>query len=362
MGALAACAAHVIAAVGAQVHLDPGEGGPSVAGAAPAAVVDDGGHRRAAQVGIGPPGHPAQPGSGQDLVAHHRRDRVAGQTEHRGGADPAEGKRLGRADGHLHPVHGADPVQDHLDQVEVAHAHAAAGQHGVAAGRALREAPFDLGLVVGCDAEVHGREPVPAQQGHQGAPVGVADLAREQRPASFDQLIAGGEHADDGSRHHGHLFPAHTAQHADVAGTEHGAGGEDLLTGRHVLTSPPHVDARRGRGGHPDLVALAAGGLDDGHGVGSLGERGARHDAQRLAGPDRGAGRLPGGQGADHRQPGGLGRAGRGHVRGPHRVAVHGRIGERRHVLGRGHRLGQHQPDGVTDLHHPGRFGRARRR
>ncbi len=40
------------------------------------------------------------------------------------GADQAEGERLGRADGHLHPVHVADPVQDHLDQVEVAHAHA----------------------------------------------------------------------------------------------------------------------------------------------------------------------------------------------------------------------------------------------
>ena len=42
--------------------------------------------------------------------------------------------------------------------------------------------------------------------------------------------------------------------------------------------------------------------------------------------------------------------AGAGHISGPHRVAVHRRVGERRHVLGRGHRLGQDQAQGVVDV------------
>ena len=53
----------------------------------------------------GRPAMPAQPGPGQHLVAHHRRNRVAGQPEHRRVAHQPEGERLGRADGDLHPVH-----------------------------------------------------------------------------------------------------------------------------------------------------------------------------------------------------------------------------------------------------------------
>src|SRR3546814_17947630 len=45
----------------------------------------------------------------------HRRHRVAGQAEHRRAPVPhqAEGERLGRLDGDLHPAHLADPVEHH---------------------------------------------------------------------------------------------------------------------------------------------------------------------------------------------------------------------------------------------------------
>ncbi len=54
--------------------------------------------------------------------------------------DGPEGEGLGRPDGHLHPAHVAHPVEHHLDVVEVAHAHAAAGEEGVAGADAVREA------------------------------------------------------------------------------------------------------------------------------------------------------------------------------------------------------------------------------
>ena len=99
------------------------------------------------------------------------------------------------------------------------------------------------------DPQVHRHEPVPAQQRHQRAPVGVADLAREQRTASFDQLVTGREHTDDGGRHDRHSFPSDTAQHAEVAGAEDGPRREHLLAGGHVLARPAHVLAGCG-GGH----------------------------------------------------------------------------------------------------------------
>ena len=189
----------------------------------------------------------------------------------------------------------------------------------------------------------------------QRAPVGVADLAREQRPAPLDQLVAGGEHADDGSRHDGHLFPADTAQHAEVAGTEDGAGGEDLLAGRQVLAGRA-ARARPAAAGadtqtwSPSLrvvSTMATASAPSGKGAPVM---------MRSAspGPTGRAGACPAA-----RVPITVNRAGWsalavGHVGGPHRVAVHGRVGERRHVLGRGHRLGQHQPDGVADLRPPG--------
>ena len=52
--------------------------------------------------------------------------------------DGAEGQRLGRLDGDLHPPHVADPVEHDLHEVEVAHAHAAAGEQRVARRRRPR--------------------------------------------------------------------------------------------------------------------------------------------------------------------------------------------------------------------------------
>ena len=86
---------------------------------------------------LGVAGHPAQGRAGQQLEAHHRRHGVAGEPEHRRAVDEPEGERLGRADGDLHPAHVADAVEHDLHEVDVAHRHAAAGEHGVAVDGAL---------------------------------------------------------------------------------------------------------------------------------------------------------------------------------------------------------------------------------
>ena len=67
-------------------------------------------------------------------------------------------------------------------------------------------------------------------------------------------------------------------------------------------------------------------------------------------GPTEASGALPGGQGADDPQAGRTVGAGAGDVGRPHRVAVHRRVGERRHVVRRGHRLGQHQAEGLVEV------------
>ena len=141
---------------------------------------------------LGVPGHPAQGGAGQQLEAHHRRHRVAGQAEHRRAVDQPEGEGLGRPDGDLHPAHVADAVEHDLHEVDVAHRHAAAGEHRVAASRRPRwMAVGDGGLVVADQAEVDGLPALLRDEREERGAVRVADLPGRERLAGLDQLVAG---------------------------------------------------------------------------------------------------------------------------------------------------------------------------
>ena len=101
-------------------------------------------------------------GPGEELEADHRRHGVAGQAEHRRGslADDPERERLGRADRDLHPPHVADAVEHDLHEVDVAHRHAPAREHGVAGRGAVRDGGGDGRLVVADQAEVDGQPAV----------------------------------------------------------------------------------------------------------------------------------------------------------------------------------------------------------
>ena len=112
----------------------------------------------------------------------------------------AEGERLGRLDRDLQPVHVGDPAEDRLDHVVVAHAHAAAGDDGVVAGRGVAQHGLELGLVVGHDAAGVDDAAGGGQQRRQHGRVALPDLARAQRATVGDELVAGRQHGDPSRR------------------------------------------------------------------------------------------------------------------------------------------------------------------
>ena len=97
--------------------------------------------------------------------------------------------------------------------------------------------------------------------------------------------------------------------------------------GLHVAPRGPYVLGRF-RLLDDDVIAVDACALDHHDRVGAVGHRRAGHDANRLAGPDCDRRRPARGQLTDHTQA--TRRVGRAH-----RVPVHARVREGRHLLGR---------------------------
>ena len=178
-----------------------------------------------------------------------------------------------------------------------------------------------------------GSQPASASTREQHRTVRVADLARRERPG-LDQLVAGREHADPRPR----VAPAprstsRLASTPRCAGVSTVPGLEHPLARLEVAARGPHVVAgARGRDDRDPSSPSAFGALDHHDRVGAVGHRRAGHDADRLA-RRRPAivGARPAGELADdaQRDRGRVGRA-RG-VGGPHRVAVHRGVRERRH-------------------------------
>ena len=118
---------------------------------------------------------------------------------------------------------------------------------------------------------------------------------------------------------------------------------EHRLAGAHVLARVAHVGAGGDRDAHVDVVARLGGVLDPHHRVGAVRHRRAGHDADAPcpARPAALATEPAPTVSSTRRRTGALG-ARRRDVGAAHRVAVHGRVAERRHVARRLDRLGQH--------------------
>ena len=154
-------------------------------------------------------------------------------------------------------------------------------------------------------------------------------------PARRHELVAGGQHARPGAGARRDLGAADAGQHPEVGRAEHRAGGEDRVAGAHVVAAPrTAVPAATSSVSSTRVRAGRAAPLDHDHGVGTGGHRRAGHDPDRLARADRPVGGRPA---ITWPRPGAgpAGRAGAGGVGGPHGEAVHGRVGEGRHRLGR---------------------------
>ena len=102
-----------------------------------------------------------------------------------------------------------DAIEDHLDEVEVAHAHPTAGDQGVAPQRRRHAAPRDGGLVVGDETEVDDVEPAHRHQ-TSAAPDdwsrGSGPAARGRPPSTssspVDRTPTTGRRTDDRRRRH----------------------------------------------------------------------------------------------------------------------------------------------------------------
>ena len=112
-----------------------------------------------------------------------------------------------------------------------------------------------------------------------------------------------------------------------VPAVEHDVAGLDVATRGAGCGRPRSA----GTAMSTPSVTVALGALDHHDRVGAVGHRRAGHDPDRLARPDRHRRRVPGREVAHDAQP--HRRVGRraGGVGGPHRVAVHRGVGERRH-------------------------------
>ena len=137
------------------------------------------------------------------------------------------------------------------------------------------------------------------------------------------------------------------------AGPEQRPGREHRRAGDQVAARRPHMVAGRGDGPHQHAVAVAGGAFHHHDRVGAGRDRRAGHDPDRLARPDRPVGRPAGGQVAHHPQPHRRLEGRADGVGGLQRVAVHGRVGERRDRLLAADLLGQRQPvrGGERDRH-----------
>ena len=208
-------------------------------------------------------------------------------------------------------------------------------------------------LIVGRNTVEHGLGAGIERLGHQRRGVGIANLTARRYLTRCDQFRAQRDDAHTWDSVHLHARVSGACQQAgarrshNLTSTHHDFAGMGLLGGRaNVL---PHLGRRR-KPHTRALVAVTVEHIDDlvlHHGIGTLGHRRARHDADRLARADCVPKHMTRGLMSDnierHRR---LARCLR-QVRRAHGISVHSAVGKRRDV-DIGHRvLGQGKTGGL---------------
>ncbi len=160
---------------------------------------------------------------------------------------------------------------------------APAGQDHVEGGRGIAQDGLHALRVVRQGRPRHRGVAQLAQARHQQVAIGVIDLARAQRHARLNQLVACGEHRHGGPREHGKLGATDGRRQPDPRGGEHAAGPQHDLSRTHVLACPAHEAAGRGHRIEVDDAVLLAGQLAHQDRVGAGRQRRARGDAHAFA-------------------------------------------------------------------------------
>jgi hypothetical protein len=234
-------------------------------------------------------GQPAEAGSGEELKAHHGRDRIAGKPEHRhlGASQDAEGEGFGRFDRHLHRAHapGSQTLQRELHQITISHADPAADHQSIAVAGAASDRRGDHPHVVTDDPEVDRLASGHGHLGHQEVAVGVPDPGRAQGIGAVVELVPGGQHPDPGSGTHADPFASQAGQDPDVRRPDHRSRRQHLDARGDVLAGVPDVGAPRGwvLDDHRVPSGVEPGVLEHADGVGPGGNRRPGHDPDRFA-------------------------------------------------------------------------------
>ena len=213
--------------------------------------------RRRDGVGSDPPPALGQPledlDGGRDVEVEGResRHRVAGQAKkHDRPIASHDGRKRARLAGfhaNLAEMHRADPLQDALDEVLVAHAHAPGRYEHI---RTLRNRIFDGALDdrfrVPRDAHIDRGSPHLCHRGEQHRPVGVSNLPERQRlDHRLLDLVA---RAHDGHTRpciHGDVDRPDRGQHGDLGRANHGPRLEHAFSRGHIRPNLPNVLRRR---------------------------------------------------------------------------------------------------------------------
>ena len=158
--------------------------------------------------------------------------------------------------------------------------------------------------------------------------VRVADLPARDGRVDVDDLVARRKDRDARALEHAdHRFP-HRREEPDLRRAHDRPACQDRLSFSQVLAGLADREALGGRGRDRHDVASVVGVLDAHDGVRAVGHRRAGHDPHRLSSSDRAVRKATRCDLPDDPQ---LRRRAR-HVVSTHRVAVHRRVAERRHV------------------------------
>ena len=230
-----------------------------------------------------------------------------------------------------------------LDQVIFSHRDSTAGDNRVGVRCGLTENRAEQSGIVGHYSEIEHIDPQFGENRGQHRPVRIVDATRaERRRVRRRQFVTGGEHGHHRPPHHYRFAHADRRQQPEMHRVEPGTGAQNGAALLDVASGASNVISRRRRcqqGHMPVLRALRI--LNDHHRIGAVGHRSTGHDLDSSPWSHRRLGNAARRHILQHHQR----HRRRHHVCGPHRKAVHGRVGKGWHGMWRHDLFGQNQTE-----------------
>ena len=270
-----------------------------------------------------PSGQTGQKGSGENQEAHHPGHRIAGQPDERRCSHLTKGDGASRTNGHPPEIDAAQGLDGGFDVIFLAHRHPARSHDHI--GQTLRPLQCrDDGVpIVGQNPHIQRLASHLPQHGQHGVAVAVVDPPGFQRLAGIADFVAGREKRHLGLCHHRQMGLTDGRRQTDFLGPQKLARRQHHLTDGKILAAPPDILAHGLGPGHGDGALAGLTHFLGDHRIHPVGNKGPGKNPRRLSGRQMGTKRIPRRHSQSHRQGG---HTGRGQIRQPHAVTIHGRI------------------------------------